>query len=769
MNILKDIYDKKLAENEGKIRFWEDYLKNLKTLDFTIFSNNLTVPILVPIGSRIFFRGALKHTNEFTVSLGTDYFAKCSSQQAEILRQHRIQDAETKLDSFKKEKEYLESQINFSRENIFGNIGQDIMEVHTEEEDKAWREKHKENVKKYIQRNDKKEEMHRNEISDEALWIRLEELELQEELENELLHIDHAESKGDDIERQNYNNVHIEEDPNIREYSFNKDFVKQEIKSEFSKLGTEHNQNLQLDLLQKVLNKQNELEKKLLDLKNSDRTFSKTEGDLLTRLDEIEQLEELEDEMDRLNEIIHEDSDKDDSEEIESNNEIKKSVSFADEDESETLELSFKHSDIEPSMEPYNPEKGKAGPSPLRYKVTGEHAPLRTFCLLVRVMPAPLSRQAGTALPPRFRALKNTLGYSQSVNFRTTEANPTQHNDDQVGLFYTLDKNVCTKLYGHGGLPKNYMKQTKTFTETTLMVRQPALDIIDCIKSSDLNKPAIRYVLYGEKGTGKSLTIAHLLHYAHDAGFLIVHVPWVYEWLWRVPRHKEMSNSSTREGFVDLPLDAAAWLLHFKTQNQTLLKSSDLAISKEYVWSKREKTPAGAPLGDLIEHGISRVKFACDVIDALVYEVKVLSNNKKCKTFVAIDGYNCFFYPKTKLNTPTKKKVLPEEVTLTASFLDLTKNNWTNGAIVLSVDTIVVPAEFPGNYFPRQLLKKKGFEHLDPFVPVEVKRYSEKEYLSCASYYRDRLWLRGPEELEAELQLASAGNPYKFMELCAPL
>lgn len=63
----------------------------------------------------------------------------------------------------------------------------------------------------------------------------------------------------------------------------------------------------------------------------------------------------------------------------------------------------------------------------------------------------------------------------------------------------------------------------------------------------------------------------------------------------------------------------------------------------------------------------------------------------------------------------------------------------------------------------------QGFEHLDPFVPIEVGRYTEKEFLSCASYYRDRLWLRGPEETEVELKFTSSSNPYKFMELCAPL
>ncbi|KAJ2940703.1 hypothetical protein O0L34_g14813 [Tuta absoluta] len=359
--------------------------------------------------------------------------------------------------------------------------------------------------------------------------------------------------------------------------------------------------------------------------------------------------------------------------------------------------------------------------------------------------------------------------YSTAVNFRTSETSPSQHDANQVGLFYTMKPEVCKQLFAHGGLPKSFMKQTKTFTETAVMVREPALDLLDCIKATDFEQPVIRYVLYGEQGTGKSLTLAHALHYAHEDGYLIVHIPWVSEWLRRVPRHKEMSNSPTREGFVDLPLDAAAWLLHFKSQNHALLKNSDMKISKEYVWSRREKTEAGAPLAELVEHGITRVKYACDVIDALVREIKILSNDKKCKTFVAIDGFNCFFYPLTRLRTPTKREVKPEEVSLTTSFMELTKNDWRNGVIVVSADELAVPKDHHESHLPKYLLYKKGFEHLDPFVPIEVTRYSEKEFISCANYYRDRLWLRGPPEIEIELKHTSACNPFKFMEQCAPL
>lgn len=84
------IFVQSLTANERNIRFWENYIQNLKSIDFNTFSDKLKVPALVPIGSRILFRGELRHTNEVTVALGADYFVKCSLKQAEILRQHRI-------------------------------------------------------------------------------------------------------------------------------------------------------------------------------------------------------------------------------------------------------------------------------------------------------------------------------------------------------------------------------------------------------------------------------------------------------------------------------------------------------------------------------------------------------------------------------------------------------------------------------------------------------------------------------------------------------
>lgn len=112
-------------------------------------------------------------------------------------------------------------------------------------------------------------------------------------------------------------------------------------------------------------------------------------------------------------------------------------------------------------------------------------------------------------------------------SFRTNETNPLKHNKDHVGKFYKISPDVEQHIFQHGGFPKTYKMHTKSFAETCLMIRQPAIEIISYINSIDLKKPPVRFVLYGKKGNGKSLTLAHLIHYAYESGFLIIHVPWV--------------------------------------------------------------------------------------------------------------------------------------------------------------------------------------------------------------------------------------------------
>lgn len=359
-------------------------------------------------------------------------------------------------------------------------------------------------------------------------------------------------------------------------------------------------------------------------------------------------------------------------------------------------------------------------------------------------------------------------------DFRTTEQSVANHNRATVGRFYTIPTDVRKKIFGHGGLPKSFEKQIKTFNECSLMVRQPAVEIIEYIKRTDFNRPVNRFVLYGDDGAGKSLALAHLLHYGFQQRYVLIHVPWVPNWM---KRAKEIANSATKEGGIDLPLDGAAWLVHFKSQNETLLKELGLTVSRDYVWTKREITPAGAPLLDLVEHGINRAKFSCDAIAALLHELKQHSSAGRARAMVLIDGFNAFFQPYTRLLTENKARVKPEQVALTDPFLSITRNDWNNGVCVVTVDQMV--AEYRDKSKPSNAAdvrpvsvidSRECFEHLDPFVPVRVVGYDEAEYYSCIQYYLDRKWIQTTEAgFDDELKMLSCQNPYQLMQLCASL
>ncbi|EDW01302.1 28S ribosomal protein S29, mitochondrial [Drosophila grimshawi] len=347
--------------------------------------------------------------------------------------------------------------------------------------------------------------------------------------------------------------------------------------------------------------------------------------------------------------------------------------------------------------------------------------------------------------------------------FRTGVTNPGEHSELHVAKFYTIPVEEKKQIFSGGGLPKQYEQQIKTFTEACLMVRSPALELLQYIKNADLTNPAVRYVLYGDNGVGKTLTMAHVLHYGALNEFLLVHVPWAPNWM---KRPKEAANSASQEGFIDLPFDAAAWLVHFKTQNAKLLGKLQLKTSKEYVWSKRESTPAGAPLMELVEHGIARIKYASETTAALLAELKQLASARQCKIMVAIDGFNAFFHPITRIFSDNKQRVTPERITLTQPFLDITNYDWTNGVCVLSVDKIAMTEGYMASYMPRYLLGKDGFEHLDPFVPVHVGNYTDKEFLSYINYYLDRHWIsRAQPGFEEQLKFMSNMNPYTLMQL----
>uniref|UniRef100_A0A8C1ERE1 Small ribosomal subunit protein mS29 n=1 Tax=Cyprinus carpio carpio TaxID=630221 RepID=A0A8C1ERE1_CYPCA len=333
--------------------------------------------------------------------------------------------------------------------------------------------------------------------------------------------------------------------------------------------------------------------------------------------------------------------------------------------------------------------------------------------------------------------------------FRTSEQDPTYHSERHTGQYYTLPAAHIQKLFPHG-LPPRFQLQIKTFNEGCVMVRPPALELISYLKKADYSKPPLRYILYGDVGTGKTMCLSHALHYCYTQGWLIVHISDAHLW---VKNCKELLPSSSRPSRFDQPIQASQWLKNFKITNERFL--SKIKTTQQYVWTKRERTEKGQPLGELVDQGVNRMKSSSDVVGAVLRELRLQAGGATegegaFKLAVAVDGLNAL-WGKTSL-----KK---EDRTM------------SGGAILTALSQTGSLFKPQSAYLPSELLGEEGFDNMEPFVPVSVSNYNEKEFESCYLYYLDRNWLQHShsrsEEGKKELIFLSNKNPSILERLCA--
>uniref|UniRef100_A0AAQ4PKR6 Small ribosomal subunit protein mS29 n=1 Tax=Gasterosteus aculeatus aculeatus TaxID=481459 RepID=A0AAQ4PKR6_GASAC len=336
----------------------------------------------------------------------------------------------------------------------------------------------------------------------------------------------------------------------------------------------------------------------------------------------------------------------------------------------------------------------------------------------------------------------------------------------QIGQYYTLPSAHIRTLFPHG-LPRRYQLQMKTFNEASMMVRQPALEVISYLKAADYSKPSLRYLFYGLKGSGKTMSLCHTLHFCYTQGWLVLHVPDAHIW---VKNCKELLPSSYNTSRFDQPLQASEWLRNFRNTNEHFL--SKIKTRQRYSWTKREFTEEGSPLGQLVDQGISRVKSSSDVVGAVMKELRAQSGQPESnfRLALAVDGVNAL-WGRSTIRKEDKSTVDPEELTLVHNLKKLMTKSWTGGAIITTLSQTGSLFTPKSSYLPQELLGERGFDSMDPFIPVSVPNYSEKEFESCYLYYMDRQWLQHPqgrtEEGKKELIFLSNRNPSMLDRICA--
>uniref|UniRef100_A0A8C8R731 Protein phosphatase 1 regulatory subunit 19 n=1 Tax=Pelusios castaneus TaxID=367368 RepID=A0A8C8R731_9SAUR len=200
---LRQEQGKVVTSCQEKIQHWKKVENDYEALQerLNTLPDKLSYDIMVPFGPLAFMPGRLVRTNEVTVLLGDNWFSKCSAKQAIGLVEHRKKHVRKALDDLQKVMKNFESRIEFTEDlQKMSEAAGDIVDIREETEHDGTETKgkrrtaHKPHSKPkvsdvfevHFQENGADAKSKGYSQSEEELWARLEELERQEEMLDEL-------------------------------------------------------------------------------------------------------------------------------------------------------------------------------------------------------------------------------------------------------------------------------------------------------------------------------------------------------------------------------------------------------------------------------------------------------------------------------------------------------------------------------------------------------------------------------------------------------
>jgi len=226
------------ARGRAMLEHRDAYCKLKGKLD--TLSDTMQHKVMVPFTSKAFMPGHLVHTNEILVLLGDNWFVETSAKNAAEIAGRRVAECDKMLEKVEEEVKLIEGW-----QKQTGAVGQeheecvDIREDFEEEKEKEWKDKHKESIKK------EKEKKNTKTVSDNDMWRRLEELEVQEALEKEWENEDSSDEETDsedesDLESDEDYHSHDPDNENDQGLSFTNlgtDLSTLDIKDQNKKFG----------------------------------------------------------------------------------------------------------------------------------------------------------------------------------------------------------------------------------------------------------------------------------------------------------------------------------------------------------------------------------------------------------------------------------------------------------------------------------------------------------------------------------------------------
>ncbi|XP_048584061.1 28S ribosomal protein S29, mitochondrial [Nematostella vectensis] len=343
-----------------------------------------------------------------------------------------------------------------------------------------------------------------------------------------------------------------------------------------------------------------------------------------------------------------------------------------------------------------------------------------------------------------------------------TENDPDKHLNSHQGFFYSVPQESLDNILTHV-LPKRFLKQSEILGGSYLMVRNPALSVIKKLKKQGNSQAPTRFVLHGDAGCGKTLTLSHIVHYATSAGWFVLLVPSVFSW---VHSKRGVQMSKSREDRFDQPEEAASWLRTIRAINGPFL--ANMQASQQYEWGKLDSTKKGEPLISVIDQGLKRINYAPDAVGVVLKEIK---QEPGLKILYAADEYNGFF-GKTSFKDSKQKWIQPQNLSLVHHFTKLIdpKDGLKSAAMVFALSRTGIEKNRNKSSDVKELLGEEGEDVTSPYTSIHVPAFSMSELENFVRLYQQRGGFQKDltSSLLHEIALLTGGSGHLASLLCGP-
>ncbi|KIY37087.1 mitochondrial carrier protein [Cryptococcus gattii E566] len=352
------------------------------------------------------------------------------------------------------------------------------------------------------------------------------------------------------------------------------------------------------------------------------------------------------------------------------------------------------------------------------------------------------------------------LRYSMSANppdlSDLPRLNPDKFRKDNVGKPTIFSQDVQDKLKSFG-LPSKIDKEYASAGGPASVVREATLGLVKRVEGAKTGSSKLaRYILTGERGSGKSVLLVQSVAYAIESGWIVLYSPRASKWV----------NSTSQYIYDPETKTYAQWE---SAQNilSVLLetnkdKLSAIELSERVELTKGKSVKAGESVAVLAQLGVKDDRSAVKVLEAVV---DALEKQTKFPVLWAIDEAQTLFNT-SKYRAADYTPIEPYHLSTPRLALDFItgRRSFSRGAVVTCL-SLSDPSNLPSPAL-RSALSLSSSTPLTPYTPINPYHLAHAESLTPINvpYGMNSQEAAGLFELFARKGWAPNGSDELFME-----